>query len=138
MQSQFQFADVTVDHNVDRIDLVVFVPQVHLRNAGLAGRQLYLIGTDGRDGHQLGVVDHHPRNPLIERQNPARVDGQFEPFARLSDIANHLGSAASTWTAEAAQQCHAHQGHRTAAAESRAILRAIEVDVHPCTSFAWS
>ena len=88
LEHELQLADVAEDQQVDRVDLPVLVPQVDLRDARLAGRDLHLRFADRRGGDQLGVVHHQPRNARAERENLAGVDRHLEPLVGLRDVAH--------------------------------------------------
>ena len=82
LQRDFQLAGVAVDQHVDGVDLAVFVPQIDLRDAGLLGRDLHLGGRKRRDREQLGVVDLHARNVLVEREDAAGVRRELQLVAQ--------------------------------------------------------
>ena len=72
--------DVAVDDHVDRVELLVFAPQVDLGHARRLRRDLNLVGRQGRQLQDVGIVDLGLGNLLVHRQDAAGVDGHLQPL----------------------------------------------------------
>ena len=130
LENQIQLARVAEHHHVDRVDVVLFVPQIDLGHAGLLGEDLNHIGRERRQVDHVLVVDLGPWNLQIECQQPAAVDGHLEPLVGHLDFMHDRRGRDVLADGERRSAHRQHAGER----ENKGQSTAGRFCEHPCSS----
>ena len=101
-QHHFEFLGVAEDDHVDGVEFLVFAPEIDLGHARRLRRHLNLVGRQGRQFEDVGIVHLGLGNLLLHGEDAAGVDRHLQPLAWRLDLEDHRRFGRAGWKAGSA------------------------------------
>ena len=144
LQQHREFSSIAHDQHIDRVELLVLVPEVDLRHARRLRRNLNLSGRQGRQFQDVGIADLGLGNLLLHREDAAGMNDHIQPIVGGSNLVNDrrfdkLGDAAGGAGGSSASAADGSSHETASGASSRQkdrvyILVFLAIMSEPCGS----